>query len=297
MKHALIHPKGEPVRFLGVALVISLQLVALTATGQTPASPGSPAPPAAPPRAPPPQAAPSPAAPPAESTSAADGWTQRFDRLWPQREDPKVLDEVRNLARAQQAKDPKDYDASWRLASVFVWEADGLPDGDPKAEVAKQAWEIAEKAVEVRPKEVQGQYYAGTGLGLYSEGVGILTALRQGLEGKFRSYSLAALRINRDFLDGAPLVLWGRYFFKLPWPKRDVGQSIKVLTNCLVKHPANLRAKLYLAEALLSDDKKAEAKKQLAEIAAAPIGTDPSEDHRMKDRAAQFAKEHQKDLM
>ncbi len=238
-----------------------------------------------------------PAPTPAESTPAAESWTARFDRLWPLREDPKVLEEARNLAKAAQSKNPTDYDANWRLASVMVWEADGLPDGDQKAAVGKQAWETAEKAIALKPKEVEGQYYAGTGLGLYSEGVGILTALRQGLEGKFRGYSLAALRINRDFLNGGPLLLWGRYFFKLPWPKRDVGQSIKVLTNCLVKHPANLRAKLYLAEALLSDDKKAEARKQIEQITAAPPGADPAEDHRIKNRAAQWMKEHEKDLM
>jgi len=243
-------------------------------------------------------ASPAPAAPaPAETTPPAESWAARFDRLWPLREDPKVLEETREVAKAAQAKNPTDYGANWRLAAVMVWEADGLPDGDRKAAVAKQAWETAEKAVEAKPKEVEGQYYAGAGLGLYSEGVGILTALRQGLEGKFRGYSLAALRTNRDFLDGAPLVLWGRYFFKLPWPKRDVGQSVKVLTNCLVKHPANLRARLYLAEALLSDDRKADARKQLEQIAAAPPGTDNSEDHRIKNRAAQWMKEHEKDLM
>jgi hypothetical protein len=254
---------------------------------QTPAAPNQP--PATTP------AAPSPA--PTDPAAAAEGWTARFDRLWPQRDDPKILEEARNLAKAAQSKNPGDYDANWRLASVMVWDADGLPDGDQKAAIAKQAWEMAEKAVEVKPKEVQGQYYAGTGLGLYSEGVGILTALRQGLEGKFRGYSLAALRINRDFLDGGPLLLWGRYFFKLPWPKRDVGQSIKVLTNCLVKHPANLRAKLYLADALLSDDKKVEARKHIEQIIAAAQGRDPAEDHRIKDRAAQWMKDHQKDLM
>ena len=265
---------------LRLAVFVWLPLAVTSANGQAPDA-GTPQPAA-------------PAAP--ESTSAAEGWTLRFDRLWHQREDPKVLEEVRNLAAAEQAKNPNDYDANWRLASVHVWEADGLPDGDQKAKVAKQAWEIADKAAQARPKEVQGQYYAGTGLGLYSEGVGIVAALGQGLEGKFRAYSLAALRIDRDFLDGGPLMLWGRYFFKLPWPKRDVGQSIKVLTNTLVKHPNNLRVKLYLAEALLSDGKKAEAQKQLDEVAAAPPGIDPPEDHRIKSRAAQFAKEHEKDL-
>lgn len=243
------------------------------------------------------QSTPSPVTPPAGDIAApVESWANRFDRLWPRREDPKIFEELRAMASREQAKSPADYDANWRLASVFVWEADGQPDGEQKAKVAKQAWDIAHKSVQSRPKQVEGQYYAGAGLGLYSEGVGIVAALAQGLEGKFREYSLAALRIDRTFLDGAPLVLWGRYFYKLPWPKRDVGQSIKVLTNTLAKHPRNLRAKLYLAEALLSDDRKAEAKKHLAEIAAAPDGIDPSEDHRIKGRAAQWAKEHEKDL-
>jgi len=273
-------PKPRPL--LGVTALVCLAAGGPPASAQAPAGQGEQSTPAARPASPEP--------------TATESWTQRFDRLWHQREDPKVLEELRNLAATEQGKNANDYDANWRLASVFVWEADGLPDGDQKAKVAKQAWDIADKAAQARPKEVQGQYYAGTGLGLYSEGVGILTALGQGLEGKFRAYSLAALRIDRDFLDGGPLMLWGRYFFKLPWPKRDVGQSIKVLTNALVKHPNNLRVKLYLAEALLSDGRKAEARKQLDEVAAAPPGIDPPEGHRIKGRAAQFAKEHEKDL-
>jgi hypothetical protein len=283
---------GQRIRWPS-ALVVSLALATVPAGAQVPGAASQPLPSqdSGAPGQPPPAASPS-----SEPASSAESWTQRFDRLWPKREDPKLMEELRSLAAAEQAKNPSDYEANWRLASVFVWEADGLPDGEQKAKVAKQGWDIADKAAQARPKQVEGQYYAGTGLGLYSEGVGILTALRQGLEGKFRNYSLAALRIDRDFLDGGPLLLWGRYFFKLPWPKRDVGQSIKVLTNMLVKHPRNLRAKLYLAEALLSDGRKPEAKKQLDEVASAPLGIDPSEDHRIKDRAAQWTKEHESDL-
>jgi hypothetical protein len=265
------------------AVLAWLGLVVSAANGQTPGAPT--------------QQPSSPPSPLSNATGAGQSWTQRFDELWHQREDPKTLEQLRNLAQAELGKDPKSYDANWRMASILVWQADGLPDGDEKAALGKQGWEIGDKAAQADPKRVEGQYYAGAGLGLYSEGVGIVKALSQGLEGKFRNYSLAALRTDRDFLDGAPLVLWGRYFFKLPWPKRDVGQSIKVLTNMLNKHPTNLRGKLYLADALLSDGNKPEAKKQIDEIVAAPVGVDPSEDHRIKSRAGQWMKEHQKDMM
>ncbi len=237
---------------------------------------------------------------PAGSTpiaSAGESWTQRFDRLWPQRENSKAVDELYNLVKAQQRRDPKDFDANLRFAALMVWQADGLADGtDAKASFGKRGWELAEKAAESRPDDVRARYYAGTGVGLYSEGVGILTALRQGLEGKFRGHVQEALKLNKDFLDGAPQVLWGRYFFKLPWPKRDVAESIKVLRACVQDHPTNLRGKLYLADALLSEGQKGEAKKLADEISAAPLGQDPSEDGRIKTRSIEWTKQHQKDL-
>jgi len=231
------------------------------------------------------------ASPPVET------WTQRFDRRWSQRDERSVLEELYNLAKDAQKKNANDFDANLRLAAVLVWQADGLADGtNAKAQSGKQGWNLAEKALAVNPEDVRAQYYGGTGIGLYSEGVGILTALGEGLEGKFRSRVEAALRLDKNFLDGAPQVLWGRFFFKLPWPKRDVAESIKVLRTCIQEHPHNLRAKLYLAESLLDDGKKQEAKQLIEQIDVAPIGVDPPEDRRIKARAQQWAKQHQGDL-
>ena len=56
---------------------------------------------------------------------------------------------------------------SWRLKwKVYV--LGGL---------GKLAWAAGDKAISAKPDDVHGQYQAGTGIGLYSEGVGILTAL------------------------------------------------------------------------------------------------------------------------
>jgi hypothetical protein len=225
----------------------------------------------------------------------AESWTQRFDRIWPERDDPKVFEEVHQLTKAQLAQRPNDYEANWRMAAVLLWQADGLADGTKeKASYGKQGWQLAERATLAKPNDVRAEYHAGVGIGLYSEGVGIVTALREGLEGKFRGHVQAALKLDRHYLDGAPQVLWGRYFFKLPWPKRDVDESIKVLRACLKEHPTNLRGKLYLADSLAHENLKAEANKWIDEILAAPLGADPPEDRRIKKRAADWKKEHQK---
>jgi hypothetical protein len=229
------------------------------------------------------------------AAGAVQGQTlqQRWDELWARRDASDVQNELARLAKAEVAKDPNSFEGNWRRASLLVWQADGVVDGSElKAQLGKLAWEAGDKAVAARPDDVRGHYFSGTGIGLYSEGVGILTALSQGLEGKFRDRIQTALKIDKDFLDGAPQVVWGRYFFKLPWPKRDVGESIKVLSAAALQHPRNLRAKLYLADSLAEDGKGADAKKIVQEILDAPLQGDVPEQKRMKELAKKWLSKH-----
>ncbi len=221
----------------------------------------------------------------------APSWTARFDEVWKHRDQPAAMKEIGAIIKAQIVSDPDSFETNWRLAQVYVWEANGA-DGDHKADLGQAGWEAGDKAILAKPEDVRGHYLAGTGLGLYSEGVGILQALSKGLEGKFRERIQASLRIDKDYLDGAPQVVWGRYFYKLPWPKRDIGESIKVLSAAVQGHPKNLRAKLYLADSLLEDEKGAEAKKLMQEVVDAPRGDDPAEEKRIKDQAKKWLSQH-----
>jgi hypothetical protein len=221
------------------------------------------------------------AAPPALAQTAA--FRERFDELWKKRDDTKALKELGFLVRDAVKAEPDSFDVRWRQAALLSWSADGAAEGSElKAQLGKSAWDAAERAVQLKGSDVRGHYYGAIGLGLYSEGVGILTALREGLEGKFRDFAQAALRLDKDFLDGAPQMVWGRYFFKLPWPKRDVRKSIEVLTACVQEHPRNLRAKLYLAQALDADAKKDESNQLVQEVIDAPAGGDLPEERRVK---------------
>jgi len=223
-------------------------------------------------------------------------WMAIWDDLWKRRDDPAVLRQLDALTEEHLAEDPNAFETNRRHASLVAWEADGEADGsDEKAAKGKAAWEAGDKAIQASPGDVRGHYYSGVGVGLYSEGVGILTALSQGLEGKFRERMLAALRIDKDFLDGAPQVVWGRYFFKLPWPKRDLDESIRVLRIAVRSHPGNWRAKLYLADSLIvnglegQDD---EAHLLVQQILDAPGGHDPPEEKRVKEMARRWKSKH-----
>jgi len=216
---------------------------------------------------------------------------EKFDQLWAKRDVAANEKAMHDLLKAQLATEPNSFEANWRLASLFNWEANGF-EGDKKAELGKQAWEAGDKAIAAKPADVRGHYQAGTGIGLYSEGVGILTALSQGLEGKFKERIQASLKIDKDYLDGMPQVIWGRYFFKLPWPKRNVDKSIEVLEEAVGGHPNNWRAKIYLADSLADNGKTVDARRFVQDVLDARDGQDPPEDARLKDMAKKWMASH-----
>jgi hypothetical protein len=240
-------------------------------------------------------AQPTPPGPPSQrglpTAEGPAGWREEFDDLWRRRDEPGVEKKLEQVVLQHLAVEPRSFEANWRLASLYNWEAD-VKEGDEKAALGKKAWDAGDKAIAANATDARGHYNAGVGIGLYSEGVGIITALSQGLEGKFRDRILAALRIDKDYLDGAPQVVWGRYFFKLPWPKRDVGQATKVLTEAVRTHPSNLRAKLYLADCYADDDKVEEGRKLIQQVLDAPVGEDGPEQRRLKKKARNWIDGH-----
>jgi len=219
------------------------------------------------------------------------GWREQFDELWKRRDEAGVFKQLEQILQQHLAVDSRSFDANWRLSALYNFEADGK-EGDEKAALGKKAWDAGDRAIAANAGDVRGHYNAGVGIGLYSEGVGIITALSQGLEGKFRERILAALRIDKDYLDGAPQVVWGRYFFKLPWPKRDVGQATKVLTEAVRTHPNNARAKIYLADCDSDSDKLEEGTKLVQQVLSAPPGSDPPEDRRLRKKARDWLEAH-----
>src|SRR3954454_11055037 len=104
------------------------------------------------------------------------GWREHFDELWNTRDQPGVEKKMEQVVLQHLAADPRSFDANWRLASLYNWQANGK-EGDEKAALGKKAWEAGDKAMQAGPGDVRGQYNAGFGIGLYSECVSIITAL------------------------------------------------------------------------------------------------------------------------
>jgi tetratricopeptide (TPR) repeat protein len=123
-------------------------------------------------------------------------------------------------------------------------------------------------------------------MGNYALGIGILSALRQGIEGKFKDRLSHAEKLDADFSDGAIQTAWGRFWYELPWPKHDDRKSRRALEDALKRNPDNVRAHVYLADTYRKMGRSREAREQLEKAAAgAPGRYDEPEERRWQEVA------------
>jgi tetratricopeptide (TPR) repeat protein len=234
---------------------LSLLLVAVMAAESGPTAPSEN--PAATPAAEP---GPVPAQPEA-AASELGNLLARADAAWADRDQP---GQEEALAAALDAADrlaPGNYAVLWRQARHLGWLAEEpkLPDAE-KSRIGKRAWELGDKACALEPGKVEGYFYAMSGVGNYSLGIGVVSALMKGIEGKFRERLARAEALDPGFEAGAIQMSWGRLYFELPWPKHDAKLSEKYLREAIARNGDNVRAHVYLGDLLLDEGRKDEAR-------------------------------------
>lgn len=196
--------------------------------------------------------------------------------LFLRRDEPASLEKLEALlAQGLKAK-PDDFELLIAKAQLRWNQADRV-QGKAREKLGKEAWELGERAAKLKPHRVEGHYWAGVGVGAYSQGVGLLAALTQGLEGRFNGFIDKAIQLDAGYQDGAPVTAKARAHFELPWPKRNLDKSAELLRQVTAKHAANLRAWLYLAETELERGKAQEAAAALARVQSGSGRYDPPE--------------------
>jgi tetratricopeptide (TPR) repeat protein len=166
---------------------------------------------------------------------------------------------------------PEDYEAAWKCARAHREYADQAKkksvDGweDICAQYGKAGMQYAQKAIGLKPERPDGHYYYGLNVGIYSDGVSIFTALKEGLKDKTQKSFENTYEINKMYKEGGPMLSLGRFWAVLPWPLRDREKSLAYYRE-YEKTPyfaTNTEAQIFLAELLIQiggTKNKAEAK-------------------------------------
>jgi hypothetical protein len=177
-----------------------------------------------------------------------------------------TLDRAEKLA-------PEDFEVLYRISRYYFWTADDPSiTNEEKSRLGKLGWDYGDRAARLRPDRVEGWFYGASGVGQYSLGISVVTALFQGMESKFTDRLSKGQAIDPALNGYAADVSWGRYWYELPWPKYDAQKSEKAYRKALRGNPGNLRAKAYMAELFLKEDYVKEAQKLLDEVVAATPG-------------------------
>jgi tetratricopeptide (TPR) repeat protein len=242
-------------------------------------------------------AAPAPEVPPrgtaAPARAEAQALLARVDAEWAERDQPGRLDEAKRLLDQAEKLAPDDFGVLWREARYYFWVSDDPKISDEeKSKLGKRAWEYGDRASAADPSRVEGWYFAAVGMGNYSLGIGILKALGEGIEGKFRERLGRAEKIDPTFYQGGIYNAWGRFYYKLPWPKYDPKKSEAALQKAIEVNPANIRGRLFLAELYLREKHRKEAKGLLEEaVALKPGAYDAPEERRSQTAARELLAE------
>ena len=190
------------------------------------------------------------------------------------------------------AETPNNYEANWKCARAHREFGDTAKtekvDGWKEicAKYGKEGMNYAQKATELDPEKPDGYYFYGLNVGIYSDGVSILTALSEGLKGKTQSSFEKTYELDKMYKEGGPMIALGRFWQVLPWPMRDRKKSLKYYREYqATKYFAdNMEVHVYLGELLIQiggKENKAEAKGLLEKAAQ-------SEDPYFRDQAKEL---------
>lgn len=199
---------------------------------------------------------------------SVDDLVKRMDALWERRDVHGVCADIIALGTLALAVDPHSFEAEWRVARAYFWVAFTQPSRVSKKALAAKGIQWAERARTEQPDRVEGHYFYAVTVGEYASTIGIMQAVVDGVAGKVETAAKRAYSIDRDYWHGAPGTVLGRFYFLLPWPKRDLNKSREYLEEVVARHPRALIGRDYLADTYYELGEREKAREQLAFVLA-----------------------------
>lgn len=140
----------------------------------------------------------------------------------------------------------------------------------------KRGMEIAEKAQGIEPDRVEGYFWQGACIGVYSDGTGVMTAVKEGFYKKSKTAIQKAYELDKSYNDYDPVFASAMFHITLPFPWKDKKKALEYYREFEESTAWTVRPyirRLYGADLLMEVKPKGykeEAKGLLEEALAAP---------------------------
>lgn len=127
----------------------------------------------------------------------------------------------------------------------------------------KRGLAYAETIMKRWPARAEGYFWASVNAGQYARGGGVWVAITKGLAKKIEKLALASYKRNPKLYDGAAQRVLGRYYFRLPWPMRNLDKSLRYLRSAYRINTNHTATLVYLGETLWAKGKRAESRRMM----------------------------------
>ncbi len=207
------------------------------------------------------------------------------DALYRQRDTIAVAEQAAEIWADRLVKDPKDFDAAWKLARARYW-LGGHADDKKRKSFLEAGIAAGRAAVQIAPNRPEGHFWIAANMGALAESFG----LRQGLKyrGDIKDELETVLRLDPGYLQGSADRALGRWYYKVPGLFGGSDKKSEVhLRKSLTYNPDSAASLFFLAETLVALNRKDEARATLQKLLDAPIDPDwAPEDREFKSKGS-----------
>ncbi len=198
-----------------------------------------------------------------------------------------------NLASARRAaelwtdilrRNPRDFDAAWKLARADYWLGGHAPEAERKTRFTA-GLDAARAAVAIDAGRPEGHFWMAANMGALAESAGLRAGLKY--RGAIKEELETVLRIDPSFLQGSADRALGRWYFKVPGLfGGSRGRAEAHLRASLKYNPDSTASHMFLAELLIDQHRDVEARAELERVLAAPFDAEWNpEDQEFKTQA------------
>jgi tetratricopeptide (TPR) repeat protein len=217
-------------------------------------------------------------------SGAAQEASKDPDRLYADREHLQSAFDAAAIWEAQLMRDPKNFEAAWKLARACYW-LGGHVMPDDRRKQYERGIDAATKAATLQPNRAEGHFWMAANMGAMAESFG----LRAGI--KYRSPVKkeleTVLMIDPAFLQGSANRALGRWYLKVPrlfGGSKD--KSVENLQQSLKYDPKSTASHYFLAETYLEMDRTDDARREAQTVLDLPVNPDwAPEDREFKRQA------------
>ena len=181
-------------------------------------------------------------------------------------------------------QNPRDFDSAWKLARARYWLGGHAPEAERK-QLFEDGIAAGRAAVAAEPNHPEGHFWIAANMGALAESFGMSQGLKY--RGTIKDELLTVLNLDAAFQEGSADRALGRWYYKVPGLfGGSKQQSEEHLKRSLKYGPDSTASHFFLAETLLDQHRRDEARAELQRVIDAPLDPDwGPEDREFKTKA------------